>query len=71
MRKYEFSIRTRDGQFVRRIRILGRDLPDAERKLRQMYVNCDIIRQDMINMEKPLSQSADIEDVLTLIARHN
>lgn len=70
MQRYEFSIRTRDGQFVRRIRLLGRDQPDAERKLRQAYLNCEIIQQDVINMEKPIPQSADIEDVLTLITRH-
>lgn len=71
MQKYEFSIRTRNGPLVERIRILGCDVLDAERKLRQMYANCDIIRQDAIDTEKTITQSAGIEDVLTLLARHN
>lgn len=71
MQRYEFSIRTRAGQLVKSIRILGRDQPDAERKLRQMYVDCEIIRRNVSNAEKPPAQSADIEDVLTLIVKHS
>lgn len=71
MQKYEFSVRTRNGQLVEHIRIFGKDLPDAERKLRQMYMHCEIVQHDAIEVEKPLPQSADIEDVLTLIVKHS
>lgn len=56
---------------VENIRIFGNDLPDAERKLRQMYSNCEIIRNTTIDSEKELSLSADIEDVLSLIIKRS
>ncbi|HZW26170.1 MAG TPA: hypothetical protein VFF26_11865 [Gallionella sp.] len=71
MQKYEFSVRTRNGHLVENIRIIGKDLPDAERKLRQMYIHCEIVQHETIEAEKPIPQSADIEDVLTLIVKHS
>jgi hypothetical protein len=47
------------------------DLPDAERKLRQMYLNCQVTQTSIVSNEKELSQSADIEDVLSLIVKHS
>lgn len=44
MLKFEFSIQTREGQKLGRITIMGRDRPDAERKLYQMYRQCEILR---------------------------
>jgi hypothetical protein len=43
MLKYEFSVRTRAGQKVEGIVIMGRDQADAERKLFQMYRHCEIL----------------------------
>ncbi len=37
MLKFDFAVNTRDGQKVESIQIQGKDLPDAERKLFQMY----------------------------------
>ena len=71
MPKFDFSVTTRDGQKVESVQIYGKDLPDAERKLRQMYLNCQVTQCRAINTEKELSQSADIEDVLSLIVRQN
>lgn len=71
MPKYEFHVKTRSGQLVENIRIFGNDLPDAERKLRQMYNHCEIIRNTTIDSEKELSLSADIEDVLSLIIKRS
>jgi hypothetical protein len=71
MQKYEFSVRTRNGQLVEHIRIFGKNLTDAERKLRQMYMHCEIVQHDSVEVEKPIPQSADIEDVLTLIVKHS
>jgi len=71
MPKFDFSVTTRDGQKVESIQIYGKDLPDAERKLRQMYLNCQITRCGTVDHEKEFSQSADIEDVLTLIVKHS
>ena len=69
MPKFDFSVTTRDGQKVESVQIYGKDLPDAERKLRQMYHHCQVTQCRTINPEKELSQSADIEDVLTLIVK--
>lgn len=62
---------TRNGQKVEGIQIYGKDLPDAERKLRQMYLHCEITRCEIVNVEKEVSQSADIEDILSLISKHS
>ena len=69
MPKYDFSVRTRNGQKVESILIYGQDLPDAERKLRQMYMHCEITQFKTVQADNKLSQSVDIEDVLTLISR--
>ena len=71
MQKYDFTVKTRNGHLVENIRIFGKDLPDAERKLRQMYMHCEIVHSDTVVVEKEVQQSADIEDVLTLIVKHS
>ncbi len=71
MLKFEFALQTRDGQKVDCVLIQGKDLPDAERKLRQMYRDCEITRCETINSYKVPSQSADIEDLLSLITKHS
>jgi len=43
MHKFFFSIRTRDGLPIARLMISGRDMAEAERKLKQMYHHCEII----------------------------
>ena len=69
MLKFIFSIKTRDGQKVESIQIYGKDLPDAERKLRQMYHHCEITSSRTIETEKSTGHSVDIEEILTLIAK--
>ncbi|WP_435626265.1 hypothetical protein [Candidatus Ferrigenium straubiae] len=71
MPKFDFALTTRDGQKVESVQIYGKDLPDAERKLRQMYLNCQVTQCKVVSHEKELSQSADIEDVLTLIVKNS
>jgi hypothetical protein len=71
MLKFDFSVKTRDGQKIESVLIQGKDLPDAERKLRQMYHHCEVISCKTIDLDKALSQSVDIEDVLSLITKHN
>lgn len=41
--KYGFRIRTRSGAVVDNLSIYGRDELDAERKLRQIYLGCEIL----------------------------
>lgn len=41
--RYGFTIRTRGGQRVDNLSILAPSQDDAERRLRQMYVQCTIL----------------------------
>ena len=41
--RFGFNIRTKSGQRVDNIQIMAATLVDAERRLRQMYVQCEII----------------------------
>ena len=51
MVRYGFNIRTRTGQRVDNILILAASLNDAERRLRQMYIQCEILerREQKVN----------------------
>ncbi len=44
MVKFHFSILTRSGQKLDSLAIMGRDRDEAERKLRQMYRDCEVLR---------------------------
>jgi hypothetical protein len=72
--KYGFRIRTRDGMVVEHLMIHGRDEADAERKLRQMYLHCEILECNimqpaMMQPAKRSSTSASFEDVISLISK--
>ena len=41
--KYSFRIRTRTGSIVENLMIHGRDEIEAQKKLRQMYLGCQIV----------------------------
>lgn len=69
MLKFDFSVNTRDGQKVESIQIYGKDFPDAERKLRQMYQHCEVLNCKTIDSGNTSSQSVDVEDLLSLIAK--
>lgn len=43
MKRFGFTIRTKHGQRVESIQIMAASLGDAERRLRQMYLQCQII----------------------------
>lgn len=43
MIRYGFNIKTRTGQRVDNISIVAGSLADAERRLRQMYLQCEIL----------------------------
>ncbi|WP_308843833.1 hypothetical protein [Oxalicibacterium faecigallinarum] len=47
MLKYDFSLKTRDGLCLKSIIIGGMDRSDAERKLRQVYRNCEVLHCDI------------------------
>ena len=66
--KYGFRIRTRVGLVVDNLLIPGRDAAEAERKLRQIYRDCEILAR---SCQKPAAKAvpASYEDVIVLITR--
>lgn len=66
--KFSFRIRTRIGLVVDNLMIHGHDEIDAQRKLRQIYRDCEIL--DCVchrgNLRSP---PASLEDVLSIITR--
>lgn len=58
MVRYGFNIRTKTGQRVDNILILAASLGDAERRLRQMYLQCEIIE----HREQSVTGRGDVAD---------
>ena len=71
MLKFDFTVKTRDGQKIDSIQIQGKDKQDAERKLFQMYRYCEVLNCRTIDLSHKLSHTTDIEELLSLIAKHN
>jgi len=70
MQKFDFSIRTRDGQHIVSVVIGAGDQADAERKLRQMYHHCEVLSCGMRGADEARSQHAvSMEEIITLISK--
>lgn len=68
--KYGFRIRTRSGAVVDNLLIFGRDETEAERKLRQMYMGCEILEKRNVASGAPRSGPVNYEDIVDLISGH-
>ncbi len=66
--KYGFRIRTRVGLVVDNLLIPGRDAAEAERKLRQIYRDCEILARSCQQSATKVVP-ASYEDVIALITR--
>lgn len=66
--KYGFRIRTRSGAVVDNLLIFGRDEPDAERKLRQIYLGCEILEARRLLIQAQRTGPVSFEDVVDLIS---
>ncbi|OGA03713.1 MAG: hypothetical protein A3H35_07275 [Betaproteobacteria bacterium RIFCSPLOWO2_02_FULL_62_17] len=66
--KYGFRIRTRHGLVVENLSIHGRDEAEAERKLRQMYHNCQIMECVVLQSGRR-ADLLSFEDVISLISK--
>ena len=66
--KYGFRIRTRSGSVVDNLLIFGQSEPDAERKLRQIYLGCEIIESKRMVVPVQRSSPVTYEDVVDLIS---
>ena len=71
MVKFDFSVVTKQGQRVESIIIAAQDQDDAERKLKQMYRYCEIMRCTPKEDESgnKLTQAISVEDILTMISK--
>lgn len=68
MNKYEFNIRTRNGQPVDKITIQALDRAAAEQRLKQMYHLCEIL--DCTEAPAATRQeSMDVEGIINLITK--
>jgi hypothetical protein len=66
--KYEFSIRTRNGQRVDKITIQAQDRETAERRLQQMYTHCEILECSE-RAADTRQESLDVEGIINLITK--
>jgi hypothetical protein len=71
MWKFDFSILTKDGQKVESVVIAAQDQDGAERKLKQMYRYCEIVRCTPKEDDGggKMSSSVSVEDILTMISK--
>jgi len=74
--KFGFRIRTRQGLIVEHLMIHGRDEADAERKLRQMYLHCEVLERSVLQpavmQPTPASTNPDgtsFEEIVSLISK--
>lgn len=68
--KYGFRIRTRIGLVVDKLTIQGRDHDEAQRKLRQMYRDCEILECNTLSGSVfNAVTAARCEDIRRMIAR--
>ena len=68
MIKFGFRIRTRSGLPVDNLVVHARDPVEAQRKITQMYLHCEIIECKQI--AAPLrEEGSDLEGIISLISR--
>jgi len=69
MFKFGFNIRTRGGHKVDNITIMARDFDEAERRLRQMYNQCEILNR-LESCADGRRTAANVDSLIGLVARH-
>jgi hypothetical protein len=76
--QFGFRIRTRHGLIVEHLKIHGRDGADAERKLRQIYLHCEILERSVMRpaVIQPAyvhpserTEGATFEEIVSLISK--
>lgn len=67
MIRYGFCIKTRTGQRVENISIMAGSQGDAERRLRQMYHQCEILDCNAQTVPRRVD-TLDVESVIGLIS---
>jgi hypothetical protein len=68
MQKFGFRIKTRGGLSVDNLIVQARDQEEAERKINQIYVHCQIVECKELHSSAP-EEASDLEGIISLIAR--
>lgn len=68
MIKFGFRIKTRGGMLVDKLLIAAHDREDAERKLRQIYRDCEIL-ECLISPQATKEEAFDVESAIDLIGK--
>lgn len=68
MFKFAFRIRTRSGLPVDNLVVQARDQADAERKIAQMYLHCEVIECKQLALPVR-EEGSDLEGIISLISR--
>jgi hypothetical protein len=67
MIRYGFTIRTRTGQRIENVSIIAGSPKDAERRLRQMYLQCDVLERREVAIPRNLA-AMGMANVIDLFA---
>jgi hypothetical protein len=67
MIRYGFTIRTRTGQRIESVSIIAASQTDAERRLRQMYVQCEVLECRERSIPRRF-EAANIANMIDLMA---
>ncbi len=67
MIRFGFNIKTRSGQRVDNITIMAATQADAERRLRQMYHQCEILQCNAQAVPRRVD-TLDVEEMISLIS---
>lgn len=68
MQKYGFRIRTRSGLAVDNLVVQARDQTDAERKINQIYLHCEIVECKQLQNAQH-DEASDLEGIISLISK--
>jgi hypothetical protein len=68
MMKFGLKIRTRSGLPVDNLVVQARDQAEAERKVAQMYMHCEILECSQIQTAAR-DDSTDLDGIISLISR--
>jgi hypothetical protein len=68
MIRFGFKIRTRSGLPVDNLVVQARDQAEAERKIAQMYLHCEILECRPIQTTTK-EEPSDLESIISMIAR--
>ena len=68
--KFGFKIKTRNGLIVDNLLIQARDQEDAEQRLRQMYIQCEILESRVTEPEAQ-ADSTDLDGIISLISKQD